>query len=156
MTVCILCLQMLLRNNVTAYFFRAQLNGTQWSVQDLSSFLTKHSEDTRPPGTAFTWRNVFNETDQAIMSISRFMEVSLYTCTLLWPYFTKRKSSSVTIKFILQSSWLTCRLQELMTQIKWRSGSKEASGNLLWRLTQGDYPLYKIERKSCDLLSFSL
>ncbi|KAK3526537.1 hypothetical protein QTP70_030758 [Hemibagrus guttatus] len=66
--------RMLLQNNVTAYFFSTQLSGTQWSVQDLSSFLTKHSEDTRPPGTAFTWRNVFNETDQAIMSISRFME----------------------------------------------------------------------------------
>ncbi|TSK45874.1 ATP-binding cassette sub-family A member 1 [Bagarius yarrelli] len=66
--------RMLLQNNVTAYFFSAQLSGTQWSVQDLSSFLTKHSEDTRPPGTVFTWRNVFNETDQAIMSISRFME----------------------------------------------------------------------------------
>lgn len=67
---------MLLQNNVTAYFFSAQLSGTKWSVQDLSSFLTKQSEDTRPPGTAYTWRNVLNETDQAIMSISRFMEVS--------------------------------------------------------------------------------
>ncbi|KAF5903351.1 ATP-binding cassette sub-family A member 1-like [Clarias magur] len=66
--------RMLLQNNVTAYFFSAQLSGTKWSVQDLSNFLTKHSEDTRPPGTAYTWRNVLNETDQAIMSISRFME----------------------------------------------------------------------------------
>ncbi|XP_027028734.1 phospholipid-transporting ATPase ABCA1b [Tachysurus fulvidraco] len=66
--------RMLLQNNVTAYLFNARLSGTRWTVQDLSSFLTKHSEDTRPPGTAFTWRNVFNETDQAIMSISRFME----------------------------------------------------------------------------------
>lgn len=79
---CFLCLQMLLQNNFTAYVFSTQLSGTQWSVQDISSFLTKHSEDTRPPGTAFTWRNVFNETDQAIMSISRFMEVSLITCTV--------------------------------------------------------------------------
>uniref|UniRef100_A0A8C1BCS3 ABC transporter domain-containing protein n=1 Tax=Cyprinus carpio carpio TaxID=630221 RepID=A0A8C1BCS3_CYPCA len=52
----------------------AQLAGTQWSVEDVTSFLSKHSEDTRPHGTAFTWRDVFNETDQAIMSISRFME----------------------------------------------------------------------------------
>ncbi|GAA6093024.1 phospholipid-transporting ATPase ABCA1b [Tachysurus ichikawai] len=66
--------RMLLQNNVTAYLFNARLSSTKWTVQDLSSFLTKHSEDTRPPGTAFTWRNVFNETDQAIMSISRFME----------------------------------------------------------------------------------
>lgn len=59
-------------------FFSAQLTGTQWSVQDIRSFLSKQSEDTRPHGTAFTWRDVFNETDQAIMSISRFMEVSFY------------------------------------------------------------------------------
>uniref|UniRef100_A0A673GUN9 P-type phospholipid transporter n=1 Tax=Sinocyclocheilus rhinocerous TaxID=307959 RepID=A0A673GUN9_9TELE len=64
----------LLRNNVTASFFSAQLAETQWSVEDVISFLSKHSEDTRPHGTAFTWRDVFNETDQAIMSISRFME----------------------------------------------------------------------------------
>ncbi|XP_043113282.1 phospholipid-transporting ATPase ABCA1b [Puntigrus tetrazona] len=64
----------LLRNNATASFFSAQLAGTQWSVEDVISFLSKHSEDTRPHGTAFTWRDVFNETDQAIMSISRFME----------------------------------------------------------------------------------
>ncbi|XP_056328296.1 phospholipid-transporting ATPase ABCA1b [Danio aesculapii] len=64
----------LLRNNLTANFFSAQLAGTQWSVEDVISFLSKHSEDTRPYGTAFTWRDVFNETDQAIMSISRFME----------------------------------------------------------------------------------
>uniref|UniRef100_A0A672QSV6 P-type phospholipid transporter n=1 Tax=Sinocyclocheilus grahami TaxID=75366 RepID=A0A672QSV6_SINGR len=64
----------LLRNNATASFFSAQLAETQWSVEDVISFLSKHSEDTRPHGTAFTWRDVFNETDQAIMSISRFME----------------------------------------------------------------------------------
>ncbi|XP_051715742.1 phospholipid-transporting ATPase ABCA1b [Ctenopharyngodon idella] len=64
----------LLRNNATASFFSAQLAGTQWNVEDVISFLSKHSEDTRPHGTAFTWRDVFNETDQAIMSISRFME----------------------------------------------------------------------------------
>uniref|UniRef100_A0A8C1V7F6 P-type phospholipid transporter n=1 Tax=Cyprinus carpio TaxID=7962 RepID=A0A8C1V7F6_CYPCA len=64
----------LLRNNATASFFSTQLAGTQWSVEDVISFLSKHSEDTRPHGTAFTWRDVFNETDQAIMSISRFME----------------------------------------------------------------------------------
>lgn len=68
-------IQTLLRNNATASFFSAQLAGTQWSVEDVISFLSKHSEDTRPHGTAFTWRDVFNETDQAIMSISRFMEV---------------------------------------------------------------------------------
>lgn len=45
-------------------------------MADISNFLSKQAEDRRPPGTALTWRDVFNETDQAIMSISRFMEVS--------------------------------------------------------------------------------
>ncbi|XP_026872164.2 phospholipid-transporting ATPase ABCA1b [Electrophorus electricus] len=67
-------LRTLLQDNITATFFSAQLTGTQWSVQDVINFLSKQSEDTRPPGTVFTWRDVFNETDQAIMSISRFME----------------------------------------------------------------------------------
>ncbi|XP_047441411.1 phospholipid-transporting ATPase ABCA1-like [Mugil cephalus] len=62
----------LLKNNRTAGFFHAQLAGTDWTVTDISNFLSKHSKDT--PGHALTWREVFNETDQAIMSISRFME----------------------------------------------------------------------------------
>ncbi|KAM4621970.1 phospholipid-transporting ATPase ABCA1b isoform 2-T2 [Polymixia lowei] len=64
----------LLKNNATAMFFHAQLAGTDWTVADVSSFLSKKSEDTQPPGSTITWRDVFNETDQAIMSISRFME----------------------------------------------------------------------------------
>ncbi|TMS01209.1 ATP-binding cassette sub-family A member 1 [Larimichthys crocea] len=64
----------LLKNNVTARFFHAQLTDTDWTVADISNFLSKQAEDRRPPGTALTWRDVFNETDQAIMSISRFME----------------------------------------------------------------------------------
>uniref|UniRef100_A0A673YHD0 P-type phospholipid transporter n=1 Tax=Salmo trutta TaxID=8032 RepID=A0A673YHD0_SALTR len=64
----------LLKNNGTGSFFTSQLAGSEWTVEDVSNFLTKHSQDTHPHGTAFTWREVFNETDQAIMSISRFME----------------------------------------------------------------------------------
>ncbi|XP_055783098.1 phospholipid-transporting ATPase ABCA1-like [Salvelinus fontinalis] len=64
----------LLKNNGTGSFFTSQLAGSEWTVEDVSNFLTKHSHDTHPHGTAFTWREVFNETDQAIMSISRFME----------------------------------------------------------------------------------
>ncbi|KAL2089101.1 hypothetical protein ACEWY4_016000 [Coilia grayii] len=67
-------LRALLRNNASALFFRHQLATTSWSVADISSFLSKHSEDRRPPGPALTWRDIFNETDQAITSISRFME----------------------------------------------------------------------------------
>lgn len=86
--------QTLLRNNVTANFFSDKLAGTQWSVGDVVSFLSKHSEDTRPHGTAFTWRDVFNETDQAIMSISRFMEVWKYTFfSVLVSYAFPRKHS---------------------------------------------------------------
>ncbi|XP_044219098.1 phospholipid-transporting ATPase ABCA1-like isoform X2 [Thunnus albacares] len=64
----------LLRNNVTARFFHAQLANTDWTVADVSNFLSKKAQDQQPPGSALTWREVFNETDQAIMSISRFME----------------------------------------------------------------------------------
>ncbi|XP_070818875.1 phospholipid-transporting ATPase ABCA1b isoform X1 [Chaetodon trifascialis] len=64
----------LLKNNVTASFFHAQLADTDWTVADISNFLSKQAEDLRPPGSAITWREVFNETDQAILSISRFME----------------------------------------------------------------------------------
>ncbi|GAA6225610.1 ATP-binding cassette sub-family A member 1-like [Lates japonicus] len=64
----------LLKNNVTAKFFHAQLSNTDWTVADISNFLSRQVDDPRPPGTALTWREVFNETDQAIMSISRFME----------------------------------------------------------------------------------
>ncbi|XP_076143257.1 phospholipid-transporting ATPase ABCA1b [Alosa pseudoharengus] len=67
-------LRSLLKNNVSAVFLRHHLVGTGWSVEDISSFLSRQSEDQRPPGSALTWRDIFNETDQAITSISRFME----------------------------------------------------------------------------------
>ncbi|KAI3351401.1 hypothetical protein L3Q82_020207 [Scortum barcoo] len=69
-----LTIQTLLKNNITASFFHAQLANTGWTVADVSDFLSKQAEDPRQPGSALTWRDVFNETDQAIMSISRFME----------------------------------------------------------------------------------
>ncbi|KAM7389272.1 hypothetical protein PAMP_023260 [Pampus punctatissimus] len=51
-----------------------RLAETDWTVADISNFLSKQAQDPRPLGSALTWRDVFNETDQAIMSISRFME----------------------------------------------------------------------------------
>ncbi|XP_069575607.1 phospholipid-transporting ATPase ABCA1b isoform X2 [Brachyistius frenatus] len=66
-------LRTLLKNNVTAGFFHTQLADTDWTVADVSDFLSKRVED-RQLGGALTWREVFNETDQAIVSISRFME----------------------------------------------------------------------------------
>ncbi|XP_032411113.1 phospholipid-transporting ATPase ABCA1b isoform X1 [Xiphophorus hellerii] len=62
----------LLKNNITASFFHAQLAGTDWTVADVTNFLSKQPAEL--PGGALTWREVFNETDQAIMSISHFME----------------------------------------------------------------------------------
>ncbi|XP_029283093.1 phospholipid-transporting ATPase ABCA1b isoform X2 [Cottoperca gobio] len=64
----------LLKNNVTARFFHTQLADTDWTVADVSEFLSKQVADPRRPDGAVTWRDVFNETDEAIMSISRFME----------------------------------------------------------------------------------
>uniref|UniRef100_A0A8C4NQE0 P-type phospholipid transporter n=1 Tax=Dicentrarchus labrax TaxID=13489 RepID=A0A8C4NQE0_DICLA len=64
----------LLQNNASAAFFNAQLSETEWRVSDVSDFLSKVSEDQRPAGSAYTWRDIFNETDQAIQTISRFME----------------------------------------------------------------------------------
>lgn len=72
-------LQTLLQNNASASFFNSRLSGTEWRVSDISDFLSKASEDRRPAGSAFTWRDVFNETDQAVQTISRFMEVSRST-----------------------------------------------------------------------------
>uniref|UniRef100_A0A668A4A9 P-type phospholipid transporter n=1 Tax=Myripristis murdjan TaxID=586833 RepID=A0A668A4A9_9TELE len=59
----------LLQNNASAAFFNAQLSGTEWQVSDVSDFLSKASEDQRSAGSAYTWRDVFNETDQAIQTI---------------------------------------------------------------------------------------
>uniref|UniRef100_A0A671URS7 ATP-binding cassette, sub-family A (ABC1), member 1A n=1 Tax=Sparus aurata TaxID=8175 RepID=A0A671URS7_SPAAU len=64
----------LLQNNASASFLNTQLSGTEWGVSDVSAFLSKASEDKRSAGSAYTWREVFNETDQAIQTISRFME----------------------------------------------------------------------------------
>uniref|UniRef100_A0A669CID2 P-type phospholipid transporter n=1 Tax=Oreochromis niloticus TaxID=8128 RepID=A0A669CID2_ORENI len=50
------------------------LADTDWTVEDISNFLSKQADDQQPPGSTLTWRDVFNETDQAIMSISHFME----------------------------------------------------------------------------------
>uniref|UniRef100_A0A673CGF1 Phospholipid-transporting ATPase ABCA1-like n=1 Tax=Sphaeramia orbicularis TaxID=375764 RepID=A0A673CGF1_9TELE len=64
----------LLQNNASAVFFNTQLSETEWRVSDVSHFLSKASEDQRTAGSAYTWRDIFNETDQAIQTISRFME----------------------------------------------------------------------------------
>ncbi|KAM4555209.1 phospholipid-transporting ATPase ABCA1-like isoform 2-T2 [Odontesthes bonariensis] len=64
----------LLKNNASAGLFHAQLAKTDWTVVEVADFLSKQADDRHPAGSVLTWRQVFNETDQAIMSISRFME----------------------------------------------------------------------------------
>uniref|UniRef100_A0A7N5ZRN0 P-type phospholipid transporter n=1 Tax=Anabas testudineus TaxID=64144 RepID=A0A7N5ZRN0_ANATE len=51
-----------------------EMDLTDWKVSDVSAFLSKAAGDHRPTGSSYTWRDVFNETDQAIQTISRFME----------------------------------------------------------------------------------
>lgn len=65
----------MLQNNASAAFLNSQLSGTEWRVSDISLFLSKAAKDPRRPGSPYTWRDVFNETDHAIQTISRFMEV---------------------------------------------------------------------------------
>lgn len=67
--------QTMLQNNASAAFLNSQLSGTEWRVSDISQFLSKAAKDPRRPGSPYTWRDVFNETDHAIQTISRFMEV---------------------------------------------------------------------------------
>ncbi|XP_028834348.1 phospholipid-transporting ATPase ABCA1a isoform X2 [Denticeps clupeoides] len=64
----------LLQNNASARFLNLKLSGTEYRVEDISKFLSKTPEDKGLSGTIYTWRDVFNETDQAILTISRFME----------------------------------------------------------------------------------
>lgn len=70
-------LQTMLQNNASAAFLNAQLSETEWRVSDVSAFLSKASKDPRRTSSPYTWRDVFNETDHAIQTISRFMEVGV-------------------------------------------------------------------------------
>ncbi|OBS71901.1 hypothetical protein A6R68_13520, partial [Neotoma lepida] len=56
-------------------FWEQKLDGLDWTAQDIMAFLTKNPEDVQSPnGSVYTWREAFNETSQAIRTISRFME----------------------------------------------------------------------------------
>lgn len=67
----------MLQNNASAAFLNAQLSETEWRVSDVSVFLSKAAKYPRRAGSPYTWRDVFNETDHAIHTISRFMEVGV-------------------------------------------------------------------------------
>lgn len=52
------------------------LPASNWTVEDVARFLSKHPEDLETAnGSVYTWVDAFNETDRAIQTISRFMEV---------------------------------------------------------------------------------
>uniref|UniRef100_A0AAX7SS08 P-type phospholipid transporter n=1 Tax=Astatotilapia calliptera TaxID=8154 RepID=A0AAX7SS08_ASTCA len=64
----------LLQNNASAMFLNSQLSGTELRVSDIAAFLSKTSVNKKHAGSVYTWRDVFNETNHAIQTISRFME----------------------------------------------------------------------------------
>ena len=68
--------QTLLDSRGNDRFWEQKLVGLDWTAQDIMAFLAKNPEDVQSPnGSAYTWREAFNETNQAIQTISRFMEV---------------------------------------------------------------------------------
>nr|XP_045371217.1 phospholipid-transporting ATPase ABCA1 isoform X6 [Camelus bactrianus] len=57
------------------HFWEQRLEGLDWTAKDIVAFLAKHPEDVQSTnGSVYTWREAFNETNQAIQTISRFME----------------------------------------------------------------------------------
>jgi len=65
----------LLDSRSNDHFWEQQLDGLDWTAKDILAFLAKHPEDVQSAnGSVYTWREAFNETDQAIQTISRFME----------------------------------------------------------------------------------
>nr|XP_056703951.1 phospholipid-transporting ATPase ABCA1 [Euleptes europaea] len=55
--------------------WRHYLEGSNWTVEDVAVFLAKYPEDVQTVnGSTYSWRDAFNETDRAVMTISRFME----------------------------------------------------------------------------------
>ncbi|KAM4708457.1 phospholipid-transporting ATPase ABCA1 [Discoglossus pictus] len=65
----------LLTNKGSKEFLDGQLNATGWRSDDISRFLTKNREDAKTESrTFYTWREALDETDHAILTMSRFME----------------------------------------------------------------------------------
>ncbi|XP_060619641.2 phospholipid-transporting ATPase ABCA1 [Anolis sagrei] len=56
-------------------YWKKHLMGSDWTIEDVALFLAKNPEDTHSlNNSTYTWRKAFNETDQAVMTISRVME----------------------------------------------------------------------------------
>uniref|UniRef100_A0A4W3K1G7 ABC transporter domain-containing protein n=1 Tax=Callorhinchus milii TaxID=7868 RepID=A0A4W3K1G7_CALMI len=65
----------LLTKPTTSTYLSYRLAGTSWTASDIYNFLVKYPEDAQySNGSAYTWREAYNETDQAIQSLSRAME----------------------------------------------------------------------------------
>lgn len=117
-------LQTLLQNNASAAFLNGQLSETEWRVSDVSGFLSKASEDQRPTGSAYTWRDVFNETDQAIQTISSFMEVSVLvqdaskSATKKENQYSKNVSRNVTIMWKKMGHYI--QYIKRQTNLEWK------------------------------------
>lgn len=67
--------QTLLTNKGSKQFLDRQLNSTSWTSEDIARFLAKESEGGQ--AGLYTWRDALNETDRVVLTMSRFMEVSL-------------------------------------------------------------------------------
>uniref|UniRef100_A0A8D1ZP60 P-type phospholipid transporter n=1 Tax=Sus scrofa TaxID=9823 RepID=A0A8D1ZP60_PIG len=65
----------LLNSRGSDHFWEKRLEGLDWTAKDIVAFLAKHPEDVQSTnGSTYTWREAFNETNQAVQTISRFME----------------------------------------------------------------------------------
>ncbi|XP_072373374.1 phospholipid-transporting ATPase ABCA1-like [Scyliorhinus torazame] len=65
----------LLKKHITAKYVDSKLAGTSWTAADLSNFLAKYPEEVQDPNrSTYTWREAYNETEQAIHTISLAME----------------------------------------------------------------------------------
>uniref|UniRef100_A0A8D0NBY8 P-type phospholipid transporter n=1 Tax=Sus scrofa TaxID=9823 RepID=A0A8D0NBY8_PIG len=65
----------LLNSRGSDHFWEKRLEGLDWTAKDIVAFLAKHPEDVQSMnGSTYTWREAFNETNQAVQTISRFME----------------------------------------------------------------------------------
>uniref|UniRef100_UPI00398F4B51 phospholipid-transporting ATPase ABCA1-like n=1 Tax=Pristiophorus japonicus TaxID=55135 RepID=UPI00398F4B51 len=65
----------LLKKHITAKYLDSKLAGTSWTAADLSHFLAKYPEELHHPNrSTYTWREAYNETEQAIHTISLAME----------------------------------------------------------------------------------
>lgn len=70
--------QTLLNSRGNDHFWKQRLAGLDWTAEDIVAFLAKYPEDVQSENSSvYTWREAFNETNGAVQTIGRFMEVRL-------------------------------------------------------------------------------